>query len=421
MTKLKALALLALLATVAVAQGDYDDDYEALEDIAAQATPDDLAAFTLNVPHSASRITRGLAGIAWGLVKPMDFVYEALALVVLAAVLVLHFYTRRVNQKVATTWMKQSIQLWQNNFAHFGDEKNFSLIRDGPYDFIFYASGRLYVKKVYGYIKLVSRFDPIGYIFSNPYMATVHPNIVKHDTVVMDLHMADSLPNLFFAIIAKDQYANMKRKRYDVADFGQTAKLSATVPFPKDQFVVVTDAPELAHAILADRDIVETLWASCGLTPTGNGTPFTTPLLESLIITDQGKLADLPATIDELRAFPKMTHATLRIDQSVPGAAELNARLVKLVMDVVDWYGETAIGQEGLHKLKKVRTAAEERILKAQEEVRKKELKEIKTQAQKKKEDDLVGKMSAEEQRKFNERKQKQELKKKQKSGRIVM
>ncbi|KAJ3031603.1 UNVERIFIED_CONTAM: hypothetical protein HDU68_002206 [Siphonaria sp. JEL0065] len=373
---------------------------------------DDLDSFTLNI--AAPRIQRGLAGIAWELVKPEDFIYEAIALLVLALVLAAHYYTRTVNQTVATTWMKASIGLWQANFAHFGDEKNYSLIRDGPYDFLFYASGRVFVKKVHGFIKLVSRYDPIGYIFSNPYMAMALPNVIKHDTVVMDFHIADNLPSLFFAIIAKDQYPNIKRKRYDVADFGAAVKLPAN--FPKDHYVVLTDAPELANAILANRDIVNTLWAACGLTPDGKGEAYTTPLLEYLIITDQAKLAELPNSIDELRAFPKMMHASIKIDES-----ECQTQLVQLLMDVVDHYGESTISGEGLNKLKKVRIAAEERILKKQEEIRKKELKDIKYQAQKKKEEDAVGKMSAEEQRKYNERKQKQELKKRSKGGKVVL
>ncbi|KAI9352137.1 hypothetical protein BDR26DRAFT_850404 [Obelidium mucronatum] len=372
----------------------------------------DLDSFTLNI--ESPRIQRGLAGIAWELVRAEDYAYEAAALAVLAVVLAVHFYTRTVNQTVATTWMKASVALWQANFAHFGDEKNYSLIRDGPYDFLFYASGREFVKKVHGFIKLVSRYDPIGYIFSNPYMAMALPNVIKHDTVVMDFHIADELPNLFFAIIAKDQYPNIKRKRYDVADFGAAVKYPAN--FPKDHYVVLTDSPELANAILADRDITNTLWAACGLSPDGKGEAFTTPLLEYVIITDQARLPELPNSIDELRAFPKMMHASVRIDES-----DIQSKLVQFLMDVIDYYGETPISAEGLNKLKKVRVAAEERILKKQEEIRKKELKEAKDLKQRKKEDDVIGKMSAEEQRKYNERKQKQELKKRSKGGRVIM
>ncbi|ORY43070.1 DUF1682-domain-containing protein [Rhizoclosmatium globosum] len=383
---------------------------------------DDLDAFTLNVPAPTTRVQRGLAGIAWNLIKLEDFYAEAVAVIGLLLVLAAHFYTRTINQAIATSWLKASVAVWQANFAQFGDEKNYSLIRDGPYDFIFYASGREYVKKVYGFIKLVARYDPIGYIFSNPYTAIVLPsNAIKHDTVLMDFHVTDDLPNLFFAIISRDQYANLKRKRYDVADFGALAKppSNCPIPFPKDQFVVLTDAPELANAILADRDVAEALWASCGLNPDGSGNAFSTPLIESIIITDQAKLAELPASIDELRSYPKMMHATFKIDEKAP--TELTQKMVQLLMDVVDHYGRTPISTEGLNKLKKVRSAAEERILKKQEEARKRELKDIKYQAQKKKEEEVVSKMTPEEQRKYNEKKQKQELKQRKKSGKIVM
>ncbi|KAI8622776.1 hypothetical protein BC830DRAFT_1162664 [Chytriomyces sp. MP71] len=423
---LRRLALLAVVvyAVCAVAgvraETEMDDEEVDLDgddaDYAASAGAGTVAGrFTvpLQVVPGRSRIARGLAGIAWDLVSLSDYYAEIATMAVLSVVLVLHHFSRTACQNAATSWMKATIAVWQENFAHFGDDKNFSLIRDGPTDFIFYASGRVFVKKVYGFIKLVSRYDPIGYIVSNPY--TAPPGYIDHDTAQMEFHIVDELPRLFFAIIAKDQYPNIKRKRYDVAEFGVTVKLP--VGFPKDHYVVLTDAPELANAILADSEIVDTLWAAAGSEPGSKTDPaFLVPLLESLIITDQGKLAELPANAEELHNFPKMMHASFKIDES-DAAYGIAEKMCQLLMDVVDHYGEIRLTLEGQNKLKKVRLAAEERIFKKQEEVRKKELRDIKYQAEKKKEES----MTPEQQRKYNEEKKKKELKKRSKSGKLVI
>ncbi|KAJ3233725.1 hypothetical protein HDU81_002047 [Chytriomyces hyalinus] len=412
-----ASVLLAVLFAVSVSADEYfDDDTEEHAPSQQQHTPGRHTVQLLSTVKS-NNVNRGMAGIAWHLVKLSDFYYEIAAIIILAVVLAAHHAVRAVNQAVATSWMKDTIAIWQANFAHFGDDKHFSLIRDGPYDFIFYASGRVFVKKVYGFIKLVSRYDPIGFVVSNPYLATA--NSVKHDSVVMDFHIADELPRLFFAIIAKNQYPNIKRKRYDVADFGALAKLPAS--FPKEHYVVLTDAPELANAILSDTEIVNALWAAAGLEPLSKAEPtFFVPLLESLIITDQGRLAELPATPEELSSFPKMMHVSLKIEEGGAQHGNVAQKLVQLVLDVLDHYGDIELSVEGHNKIKKTRLAAEEKILKRQEEIRKRELRDIKYQAEKRKEEE-VGKMSAEQQRKFNEEKRKKELKKKSKMGKIVM
>ncbi|KAJ3094430.1 hypothetical protein HK100_006137 [Physocladia obscura] len=388
-------------------ENDADIGDDTTSNVNANTNENDLAGFTLRA-LPAAKIERGLAGIAWSLLRAKDFAGEFVLLAVLTAVIALHFVAKDRYLRKATAWMKASIHVWQLNFSHFGDEKNYSLIRDGPYDFIFYASGRRYLQKVYGFIQLASSLDPIGLIFSNSLMSQLHPTVVKYDTVVMDFHINDDLPNLFFAILAKDQYQNIKRKRYDVADFGSLIKPPSglSIPFPKDHFVVLTDAPELATT---NPEIIETLWASVGIDHTGKGDAYKFPLIESIIITDQAKLAELPATAEELKSYPKMMHVSFRIDEAAPPT--VGEKMVQLLMDIVDYYGEARFTADGLNKLKKVRLNAEDRIAKKQAELRKKELKDLKYQAQKKKEEE-VAKLSAEEQRKFNERKQKAELKK---------
>ena len=42
-------------------------------------------------------------------------------------------------------------EIWENNFAHTGGDKA-KLVRDGPRDYIFFASGRAHVLDMYTFI-----------------------------------------------------------------------------------------------------------------------------------------------------------------------------------------------------------------------------------------------------------------------------
>ncbi|KAJ3332279.1 Coiled-coil domain-containing protein 47 [Blyttiomyces sp. JEL0837] len=330
-----------------------------------------------------------------------DFVLEICMLSGLIAYIGFHFYGRKLNQDVATQWMQSSMHIWEAQFAHVGDEKKYTLVRDGARDFIFYASGREFVDKVYGYIKLMSRWD----LFTALAEYAI-PNAQKTDIVEIEITLNSTIEGCVFAILNKNLAPNLIKARYDLQDFAN----ARTHPrLPKNQYVMVTDAPEFAAVVMEDEDIVTALWASTGLSEKGEGEAFDVPLIESIILTDQ--VAELPNSIEEMRNFPKVLRATFLIPPKEPTHA---AALVKLLMNIVDLAGYANFSAECKTKLRKIRVACEERILKKQEEARKEELAKLKLEA-KKKEEEKVGKLSAAEQRKYEEKVKKQEMKKKMK------
>ncbi|KAI8844856.1 hypothetical protein BC829DRAFT_399917 [Chytridium lagenaria] len=243
------LLAIALLATRVLAESDIDD-VEDVED-AEDATP---------------------GSYNWQNLDPMDFKFEALGLAGLLVYLALHYYGRSVNLGIAKKWLQATLPVWESNFAQVGDG-----------NFVFYATGRRYVQKVYGYIKLQPRFDLVGYLQN----ITV-PDSSKTDKVQIIMTLDPALEGLVFSVLSKRASARIIKGRYDLTDFA----IGKTYPKLPKEYVVMTDAPEFAAALADDERFISTLWASLGLNEKGEGKAFRLPVIESIIVTDQGK--DLP-------------------------------------------------------------------------------------------------------------------------------
>ncbi|KAJ3413044.1 hypothetical protein HDV05_008565 [Chytridiales sp. JEL 0842] len=330
----------------------------------------------------------------------IEFAFLVSVVVYIAA----HFYGRQVNLKIAKGFMQAALPVLQLNFAKVGDEKKHTLMRDGPKDYIFFASGREFVQSLYGYIQLMSRFD---YIEMG--LDYLQPTSRKEDRVVIEVKLDKDLQGTVFALIDKTQASRIEKSRYDLADFA----LSRNHPrLPKSKYVLMSDCPEFAQAVMADEEIVSQIWASTGLTEDGKGKAFVQPLIESIIISDQ--LVDLPEKPEDIRDTPRWLTATFIIDKDA--SPNVGAGLMKLVLNLIDVYGQLTWTLEGKNKLKKIRQACEEKIIKKQLEAHKKQLAEEKAKALKEKEDELL-KMTPEQQRKYEEKKHKKDLKKRMKKG----
>ncbi|KAJ3096739.1 hypothetical protein HDU97_005605 [Phlyctochytrium planicorne] len=413
LTRKRVLALCLLLAIVLsifvmkASANDDVEDYEDDEEEEVEFAKPSKAEWT---PPLAKTSSAG--GLNWSNLNPMDFVYEGLALVGIAIYLGFHFYGRSINLNIARDWFQSTMPVWDANFSHIGDDKDFKLIRDGPQDFIFYASGRRHVQRVYGFIKLLPRFDILGFV-----KAYVNPaSAAKSDKVVINFTLDSSLEGIVFAILPKATSAKIIKSRQDLSDF---AVAKSHPRFPKEHYVMLTDAPEFVAAIMDDDRIVNTLWASLGLNEKGEGKLLKTPVIESIILTDQEK--ELPASLEDFQKSPKTLTATFLISKA-PTAFDnqLMIDLISTLIDLIEYNAQIHFTAEGKSKLKKIRQGAEERIMKKLEEARKAELAKAKQEALRKKEQE-VGKMSAEEQRKWEEKKHKQELKKRMKKGKVTL
>ncbi|KAI9340699.1 hypothetical protein DFJ73DRAFT_797812 [Zopfochytrium polystomum] len=275
---LAALALFAVVARAAAAadsdaaaaaavgledDGDYDDDDDVEEADKKPWTPPPSAPATSNTMRSLT-----LADITF-----QEFRYDLLAVSVILVYLAVHLYSRRSNLNVATSWLQRVMPVLNANFAHVGDEKKFNLIRDGPQDYIFFATGRRFVQTMYGYIKL---FLPpstpaalaISYTNSTP----------TYDRVVVDMQLDPKLDGLVFAIMDKKKASKITKGRYDLTDFSIPTKANRRLP---RHYVLTTDCPEFATAVLEDDEFVAALWESVGLAEGDEARGFKEPLFES--------------------------------------------------------------------------------------------------------------------------------------------
>ncbi|KAJ1548318.1 hypothetical protein HK405_003693, partial [Cladochytrium tenue] len=373
---------------------EYDDDDE--DDATTTWTPLQPTAAAASQPN-LPRISASLSDFSL-----TDFQVDILFVVLIVAYLAIHYFCRRLNEGVAKSWLQSTIATWSAQFAHFGDENKYTLVRDGPDDFIFYASGRRFVEKAFGFIRLSSRYDPVALITNYVYGST------SYDRVDMEFTLDSKLEGLVFAILDKKKATNLRKGRYDLTDFAATK----THPrLPKDHYVLATDCIEFANAVMQDDDFVGALWASVGLKEGDTGKGLKDPLFESIIVTDQ-KLKVLPDSVDELKTVCRKVEVTVLI----PDKKQEDIPKVQIegVMNLIDTLGEFSASGEAKATLKKIRLGCEEKVIKKGEEKRKEELAKLKQEAQKKKEDD-ISKLSAAEQRKYHEKKQKEEAKKRMK------
>ncbi|RKO94318.1 hypothetical protein BDK51DRAFT_33284, partial [Blyttiomyces helicus] len=134
---------------------DYEDDDEF--DLPAerivkpgrfQAKLDDPAAKPL------PRARFDLSHLEW-----TDFLMEIALVSVIVAYIGSYFLARSKNNDVARMWLRSSLDIWERNFALFGDSEGHKLIRDGPRDYILYGSGRVHVHHVYAYLHLGAGYD----------------------------------------------------------------------------------------------------------------------------------------------------------------------------------------------------------------------------------------------------------------------
>ncbi len=116
--------------------------------------------------------------------------------------------------------------VWQENFHHIGDDLGHKLVRDGPRDFIIYASGRLHCQKVYGFINLYPRHDMISQIFD---MASAAP---ARDRVHINVFLnEDEIDPVVFAILPRSKVASISKQRWDINNFPKAKEFPL---FPKE-------------------------------------------------------------------------------------------------------------------------------------------------------------------------------------------
>ncbi|KAK5672146.1 Coiled-coil domain-containing protein 47 [Batrachochytrium dendrobatidis] len=386
-----------------------DFNYQELEDDTQQTLFSDQFSSTLNSDQSGSAenvVNKPRPLMSLDNITLMDFWFELL--MILIATLYASFYLigKRANREIARGWMKGTFELWQMQFSHIGSNDGHKLIMDGPRDFIFYASGRTFVKHVYGYVHLVARHDLVQWLIDY-YLGND-----QYDKVTLTFTFNDKVADPFtFAILPKATGDSIKANRWDLNNFPKVRDLPG---FPKSHYMIMTDAPEFAVAVWDDPAIRATIFKSIGLDENGNGdTLFKEPLIDQIILTDLPTVK--PETIEALKQ-PRTLNMTYRIPNAQPPTKDMidtMCQMNQLGFDLVDYVGQKGLlSIDGKSKIAKLRQAAEVVVLKSQEEARKEELADKKIKDKKLKEEQIY-KLSVEEQRKYEEKERKREQKRK--------
>ncbi|KAL2917839.1 Coiled-coil domain-containing protein 47 [Polyrhizophydium stewartii] len=362
-------------------------------------TKDPIAAAAAAANAPRSRLSFADASLS-------DFWFEAIMIVLAVVYFISYTYGKRANRELARKWMHLTLGSWDAQFAHIGSNEGHKLIRDGPRDYIFYASGRLYVAHVYGNVRLVARHDFVQR--SIDFLAGKD----QYDRVSLKATLNDKIADPFiFAILPRKNADSIIKNRWDLRDFPKARDLPG---FPKSEYTLLTDAPEFAAMVWDDPKFRKAIFASLGLDESGKGSPLDEPLIDEIILTDLPKTK--PTSTAQL-SVPRTLTVSYRLPTTLATDEAEASRVIQVtetLFDIIDYLGQHgSLSLDGKSKVNKLRAAAEEAVLRSEEAARKEELAKKKA-TEKKAKEEQVALMSPEEQRKYEEKERKREMKKQQ-------
>ncbi|KAI9197408.1 uncharacterized protein BJ171DRAFT_520205 [Polychytrium aggregatum] len=352
-----------------------------------------------------------------------NFKTEATMLALIVVYLAFHYYGKSYNRKLATAWFKATLPVWEKNFAQVGSGNGARLQYDGPSDYVLYATGRVHCRSIYGKVELKPRHDVLATALRFIMNRTGQTEQL-YDNVTINVRLnTEESSNFIFTILEKSFADENLKQRWDLDTI--PTKVKNLVGFPKE-YVLLTDAPEFATLVWSDPQFQQAIYAGLGLDKSGKGTALKRPWLERIVLTDMPH--QKPENKEELQQAPKTLSFTFRIPTDIETNAEAqeSARVLsQMAMDFVDYLGQFGkLSQETQARLVKIRENAEYQVLKIEEEKRKQQLRD-KKYAEKKARSDAIVNLPPEEQRKFEEKERKKDLKKNQKTsmkkGRLIV
>ncbi|ORX93092.1 DUF1682-domain-containing protein [Basidiobolus meristosporus CBS 931.73] len=329
--------------------------------------------------------------VSKALPKPLqlsDFYVEFIFITGIAGYFLQYFRGKTTNEQLAKKWLDTYLPIFRENFAHLGNEKGHFLMKDGPADYMFYATGRAHCRYVMGTMKLLPRHDVIGMMF-NLYTQSV-------DLITMVIQMNEGeYDDFFFSILPKKKAHILRKDRYDINTFGRQVN-QTKLP---NSFCIFTEHSEVTDLIVCD-EVVKVL-EECE------------EFVEEICFSDQPSTQ--PTSVEE--KSPK----TISISFRLPPAAELHkvSQLHELAMYLVDYISDRAkFSRECKNKLKKTREEAMKVILKSTAQEREEALQQRKAEERRKKQAE-ASKLSPEAQRKLEEKQKKKESRKKRSTIRM--
>ncbi|KAI9025422.1 hypothetical protein DFJ74DRAFT_664289 [Hyaloraphidium curvatum] len=336
-------------------------------------------------PRAAPRRTQTwgeyLSAVPWS-----RFRLDGLFLLLIVAYYAVSYLGARRNDEIAKRWYKATAAAWEAQFAQLGNGEGHKLMRDGPSNTMFYATGRDAVRRMYGFFKLLPRNDPLLYIYRTMWLR-------QNDLLVLDFELdPDAADGFVWALLHKrvsDSYVRSK------AIDGKLLRADLALPrprshnnLPREQLIQLTEAPEFSDAALSDPNFLALLRAV--VEPAGAAAAPGGVWLEELSYSDVPREAVETTDAFERDSVKRLT-LTLRLppglvsrDATDAEAAALRS-LASLALAAVDLLAASrgALPADTRAKIKKSRDEERKKFGKADEEKRLEELRKRKVEARK--------------------------------------
>ncbi|KAJ1978185.1 Coiled-coil domain-containing protein 47 [Dimargaris cristalligena] len=312
-----------------------------------------------------------------------QFYPECAILIVFALFAACYYKGRQTNRTLAIRVANILKPILDQEFSYVGDGQRF-LLQDDPANFVVYGSGRRHCESLHGFLQLRNRHDLIRFV-----LGWFMP--AASDRLQLEIQLRpEEFSGFVYGVAPQRAAKGIRESRWDLKTFTRSTTLPTKGSRKMTQWVESTE-----HATLFDK---------AGLPEMVS---HRDDVLDELFVTDQPldkptELADLPAR--------RTLQAVIRITDS----DEAVARAVAFVLALIDYIPtHHAIRAETKTKLTKARAEAIRDLVKAESQVQQERAQQLKAE-RKKKEADKVSQMTPEAQRKWEEKQQQKEFKRKQ-------
>ncbi|KAG1768200.1 DUF1682-domain-containing protein [Suillus occidentalis] len=334
--------------------------------------------------------------------RPGLFQNQAYLLVGLLAYVVIAIYGKYVNSKRANSWYNAHLTLLQDQFS--SPTSASGLIADGYTDFFNFSTGRRAIASLHTVFSLRPRQDPLQLIYHfgwQMYDLRYNP----YDELILDFkldaEMAASIPDYVWAVLAKDEFASIKDKRWDLT-FTRTAD-HASLPASLSVMTEWADVTDNLFKATPALSLTKVL-----------SDPINLKYFKSISVTDQPR--ERPAV--PLTPAEREKHVILCLAVPPADKAAETIPLVSAMFTFIDGLTKMNLRPETRSKMKKVREDVDKEIREEAVKEKKEEAAEDKKAARRKAELERVSRLSAAEQKKIIERDRKRALKRSQ--GKVV-
>lgn len=383
------------------------------ESLATPLVPNSGGLFGVSSTAVPSSAFSGPWYAVWERHPASEFQMELYILLLLVAVIFVHFWGNRRNRKISRAFVSGLSQVLSSEFAYIGfstrpetvaisstadvasgSESNKNglspdiLLRGTSHtEYVSYASGRNNVMFMHATISLQRRNNPLAW-FSELVLSFFFESIPEPaDSITLTMSpQPGKYDNFIWALVNKRQMRRWREERYDMSltrtsDWEGLPTWCAVMGESKEAGDVALYS-ELRHAVVDSQDF-----------------------LEYLIVTDQPK--DKPATLAETEPKKRII---LQLRMPHPTDAPKVARLVQAYIRLIDHLVERAhFRPEVTRKIKAAREDANRKMRRAEEEAAAEEREARRVDERKKERDAKLSRMTASEQKKFLEKEREKE------------